>query len=76
MVFCILSTLSGWAVSYFSVTPVAYRHVQSLMRSVQLDTGINNLSSLSPEIEEYFSKSAMPCSYDLLLSSAKTANKK
>lgn len=37
--------LSGWAVSYFFVIPVLYRQVQSSMKNVQLDQGINIFSS-------------------------------
>lgn len=73
--FCTPTKLSGWAVTYFSVIHVLYRHVQSLMKIVQLDQVINNLSRCLKGVEEKFSKSAIPCSIDLLFSSIKTANK-
>lgn len=67
--------LSRWAAIYFSVIPVLYRHVWSLMKNVQLDQGINNLSSYLKGAEENFGKSAMSCSIDLLFSSIKATNK-
>lgn len=67
--------LSGWAAIYFSVIPVLYKHVWSLMKNMQLDQDINNLSRCLKGVEENFCKSAMPCSIDLLFSSVKAANK-